>query len=178
MLANAIFRVNRFDRTVKVRNWTECGAAVLLAALFTLGAVKSPNDLMRAGNLIVAASGLWIIFYILRFGRSNQVPMPDQTLAGFRQALLRKYEQQIKVLKNVKYWYLLPPYMGLLVLTGGIMQARSAARPGWPELLSIVLVTVVFAVIWWINEGVALGRLRRERARLLEEMNNSTGEHP
>lgn len=171
MLAMVMNKAARFDRTIRARNWRECGAAALVAVFFAVGALHAPNALMRAGNLVVAGSGLWIIFYILRYGREAPEPAPDQSLVGFQQALLRKYEHQIRLLRNVKYWYLLPPYAGLLLLSAGIGSAGAAdGRAGWIGWLGVAIYTAVFAVIWWLNEVRAVGRLQRERARLLEGM--------
>ena len=171
MLAIAMRKAERFDRTIKIRNTVECVAGALVTVLFGVGAFRSPNGLMRAGNLVVAASGIWIIFYLLRYGRETRVPTPDQSLAGFRQALLRKYEQQIRLLKSVKYWYLLPAYVGLLLLSAGIFSARAAeGKPGWTEWIAVAIYTAVFAGVWWLNEVPGVRWISEQRRRLLEAM--------
>ena len=176
MLTIAIERVNRFDHTIKARNWRECGGAALVTAFFAFIAWRSPNALACAGNLGIAASGLWIVFYMLRYGREAPAPAPDRSLADFQQALLRKYEHQIRLLKNVKYWYLLPPYVGLLLASAGKMMADDAkGQPGWPELVAVTIYTAVFGGLWWLNEVYGVRKLRRERARLLEEMDRPEG---
>ena len=177
MLTMAMERANRFDRTIKHRNWRESGGAALVTVFFAFIAWQSPNALARAGNLVVAASGLWIIFSMLRHGREAPSPAADRTLADFQQALLRKYDHQIRLLKNVKYWYLLPLYVGLLLASAGIVMARTAqGQPAWPQLIAMAVYTAVFGFVWWLNEGPGVRRLQRERARLLEEMNSATGE--
>jgi hypothetical protein len=114
MLTIAMEKANRFDRKIKARNLRECLAAVLVTAFFAFLAWKSPNALARAGHLVVAASGVWYGFYILRYGREAPSPAPDRSAADFQQALLRKHDHQIRLLKTVKYWCLAPPYVGLL----------------------------------------------------------------
>lgn len=171
MLTIAIERAKRFDGKIRARNLRECLASVVVAAFFAFVSWNSPNALARAGNLLVAASGLWIVFYMLRYGRSAPAPTPDRSLEDFQQALLRQYDHQIRLLKNVKYWYLLPPYAGLLLASAGIVQQRAAqGQPGWPQWIAIAVYTVIFAGVWWLNEVYAVGKLRRERARLLQEM--------
>jgi len=171
MLTIAMERADRFDRTIKSRNLRECVCAAVLTAMFAFIAWKSPNALARAGNLVVAASGLWIAFCMLRYGREAPSPAPDGSLADFRQALLRKYDHQIRLLKNVKYWYLLPPYVGLLMASAGVVRAHSAdGQPAWPQLIAPAIYTAVFGFIWWLNEGPGVKKLERERARLLQEM--------
>jgi hypothetical protein len=171
MLTMAMERANRFDRTIKARNLRECLGAVLLTAIFAFIAWNSPNALARAGNLVVAASGLWILFCMLGYGREAPSPAPDRSVADFQQALLRKYDHQIRLLKNVKYWYLLPPYTGLMMASVGIVRAQTAVgQPGWPQLIAVAIYTALFGFVWWLNEGPGVRKLRRERARLLAEM--------
>ena len=174
MLTIVMERAKRFDRKIKARDLRECLAAALVTAFFAFVAWRSPNALARAGNLMVAASGLWIVFYMLRYGREAPSLAADRSLADFQQALLRKSEHQIRLLKNVKYWYLLPPYVGLLLASAGIVMARTAeGQPGWPQLIAMAIYTAVFGSIWWLNEVYGVRKLRGERARLLEEMHCS-----
>jgi hypothetical protein len=172
MLTIAMERANKFDRTIKARNLREILGAVLLTALFAFIAWRSPNALSRAGNLVVAASGIWIAFCMLRYGRTAAAPASDRSLADFHVALLGEYDHQIRLLKNVKYWYLLPPYVGLLLASAGILMANTAAgQARSPQLIAAAIYTVLFGFIWWLNEGPGVSKLRRERERLLEEMN-------
>jgi len=176
MLTIAMRRANRFDRTIQVRNGVECGAAALLTVLFSVMAWKSPNALACAGNLVVAASGVWIAFYMLRYGRETSLA-EDRTLADFQHALLLKYEHQIRLLKNVKYWYLLPPYIGLLLASVGQVMAQTAqGRPGWPELIAVIVYTAVFGFVWWLNERYGVRKLKSDHARLVAEMDVSAEE--
>jgi len=177
MLAIAMERANRFDRTIRLRNWRECAGGVVVAAIFAFLAWQSPNALARGGHLLVAASGVWITYYLLRYGKEPKAPPPDRNLADFQRALLRKYDHQIRLLKNVKYWYLLPPYVGLLLASAGLIQAHTAkGQSAWPQLIAMAVYTAVFAFVWWLNETYAARKLQEKRARLLQEMNPSNGE--
>lgn len=176
MLAIAMERANRFDRMIRLRNWRECAAGVLVAAMFGFIAWKSPNALATAGNLVVSSSGLWVVFYMLRYGRGPRLPTPDRSLADFQQALLEQYDRQIRLLLNVKYWYLLPPYVGLLMASAGIMMADAAKnRPAWPRLIAVAIYTALFAFVWWLNGTHGVRTLRAKRARLLGEMDRPGG---
>jgi len=176
MLTIAMERANRFDRMIRLRNWRECGAGVLVTAIFAFIAWHSPNALARAGHLIVAASGVWYSFYMLRYGRGAPLPGPDRSVANFQQALLRQYEHQIRLLQTVKYWALAPTYVGLLLASAGLIEANKAAGlPVWPQLISFAVYTSVFGAVWWANEVYAVRKLRRARAKLLEEMSTLEG---
>jgi hypothetical protein len=147
----------------------ECIAAGVLVPMFAFASFHAPNVLMRAGAAVVSASGLWIIFYTLRYGGATRPVEPDQSLAAFQQALLGKYKQQIRLLRNVKFWYLLPPYVGLLLLSSGLAYDHaSRGRLGWNDAIGPAIYTVIFAAIWWLNEVNAVRRLKRECRRLQE----------
>ena len=172
MLARAIARADRFDHTIQVRNWIESGAAALVTVIFGMMAWHAPNALSIVGNALISASGVWIAFYMLRYGRAVSDPPPDRSLADYGQALLRKYDHQIRLLRNVKYWYLLPPYVGLLLTSAGNAMARAAeGRPAWPELIAVPVYSAVFAMVWWLNEVYGVRHVSQARARLREEMN-------
>jgi hypothetical protein len=176
MLAIAIKKTDQFDRMIRGRNWRECAAAALVAVIFGAAAYWAHSGLVRAGNLVVAASGLWIIFYTLRYGHEVPDPTPDQSLAGYQRALLRKYDHQIRLLRNVKFWYLLPPYAGLVLGSYGVIaEHRAANGPGWSNFLGPAIYTAVFAGVWWLNEVYAVGRIKRERTRLLGEIHAREG---
>jgi hypothetical protein len=171
MLTIAMERANRFDRTIRLRNWRECAGGVALTAIFAFIAWHSPNALARAGHLVVAASGVWYCFYMLRYGRGTPLPAPDRSAADFQGALLQQYDHQIRLLRTVKYWALAPPYVGLLLASAGIVEANQAAgQPVWPQLIAFAVYTAVFGAVWWANEIYAVRKLRDKRARLLEEM--------
>ena len=161
-------RTSHFDRAMAVRNWMECIAAGVVMAAFGFSALRTEDLLVRAGSLVVAASAAWIIFYLLRYGRGPRQVDPSMDLRGYAEALVNRYDHQIKLLKAVKYWYLLPPYLGLLLGTLGVLRDEARTRTlGWSDLIWPVVYTAFFAAIWWLNEVHSVRRLRKERAKLL-----------
>ena len=173
-------KMQKFDRMIAIRNRVECIAAAAVAIFFTWTAFHAPNIVMKAGCLVVAGGGVWIIYYMLRHGTVKATVDPSENLANYTQALVGRYDHQIGLLKSVKYWYLLPIYIGLLIMSVGVaMQTARAGVPVWVDLIAPALCTMVFGVIWWLNEVPAVRRLRSERAQLLSITNEyevSTGE--
>jgi hypothetical protein len=169
MLAIVEKKSRTFDRKIRVRNWVECIAGVVVAAAFGwIAFAIAPNAVVRSGAIIVVLSAVWVIFYIVRYG-GNPAPVPDQTLASYRQALTENYDHQIRLLRNVKYWYVLPPYIGVLTLSAGILMEVSKHRPLNPkDFVSPAICTTVSVLIWWLNEGYGVRKLRKERESLLE----------
>jgi hypothetical protein len=123
-------KTKRFERMIMIRNWTECLAAAVVTVAFGVLAILAGDAFTRTGAAIVAASAAWIIYYISRHGKANLSVDPSQNLTGYTQALLKHYDHQIKLLRSAKYWYLLPMYIGLLVIS-----APQLARFGRTRLL-------------------------------------------
>ena len=169
-------RTNHFDRIMAVRNWMESIAAGVVVAIFGFSAVRTGDALVRAGYLVIAASAAWIIFFMLRYGRGPRSVDPSLDLNGYTKALADRYDYQIKLLKSVKYWYLLPPYLGLVLGTIGILRERARTGPlSWSDLIWPAIYTAFFAAVWWLNEAYSVGRLREERAKLLSMTGEGDG---
>jgi hypothetical protein len=161
-------KTRQFDRMIFRRNLRECAASLVVTAMFTFIAAHTTDPLQRAGYIIVAASGLWIIFFLIRYGRSSAPANPDQALDAYRHALVERYDRQIRLLGSVKYWYLLPMWIGLLIASTGTLLNASRQRPiGWYDFFAPAIYTAVFAFVWWLNESYGVRRLSSERARVL-----------
>ena len=161
-------KTRQFDRMIFRRNLRECAASLVVTAMFTFFAAHTRDPLQRAGYIIIAASGLWIIFFLIRYGRSSAPANPDQDLEAYQRALVERYDRQIRLLKSVKYWYLLPPWIGLLIGSAGVVLSEARkGRLGWYDFIGPAIYTAVFAFVWWLNEAYGVARLRADRARVL-----------
>lgn len=161
-------KTEKFDRTIRRRNIRETVAAAMVAIFFTYIAWGQRNGIDRAGSIILVASSLWIIYYMWRRGGKPPDPNPDQTLEGYRRALVRKYDHQIRLLRNVKFWYLAPMYVGLLIATAGLLKERAASGAlTWVDAIGPIVYTLVFAAIWWLNEVYTVRKLQGMRTKLM-----------
>jgi uncharacterized membrane protein (DUF485 family) len=166
MLTMVIERTRKFDRAILLRNVREVVAAFIVSAVFAWFAWKAPSGLEKIGDAIVATSGVWITYYIVRFGGGPKALDPGLNLNAYGRLLRESYEQQTRLARTVKYWYLLPMYVGLLVTNLGVWLrmhgAGQSARPAW---VSMAIVTVGFGFVWILNEVYAvrcLEKLKRE----------------
>lgn len=150
-------RLKHFDRKVKRRNVTEIAAGLLVLVVFGAGAVMVPDWRMRTACLINCAAIIWVMGFILWKGTGPEEPAPDATLESYRESLRRRYDYQIQLLRNVKFWYLLPLYIG-------IVSVNLARNPGDFRHLSVA--TALFLVIWWLNEGYGVRKLKKAKAAL------------
>jgi uncharacterized membrane protein len=160
-------KIASFDRTIRVRNTVESLAALLVAGLFAYMAFPQQNTIERLGKIMIVAAALWIIYYLRFRGGKAAEPPAEQTVASYVAALRAKYDYQIRLLRNVKFWYLLPFYIGLLTLTAGQLAAQAHERPlSWANAIPPLVYSLVFAGVWWLNEVYAIRHIKRLRDRL------------
>jgi hypothetical protein len=148
----------RFDQKVFWRNVREYAAGLIVMVIF-------------AGLLIVgierrtAAIGLLCVGFVLVYlwwTHRRLGPLdPAADIAIYRAALLKRYDDQIRLLRTMPYWYLAPLLVPML----------SIAASTWPRSrgTALVLVTVVLAVyifIGWLNVRLGVGVLRSARANI------------
>lgn len=161
-------KIAAFDRKIRLRNRTESLAALVVVGFFAIAAWKQHNAIEQLGSLIIVAGALFIIYYIRRHGAEPPDPNPDQTLGGYQRSLAEKYDHQIRLLRNVKFWYMAPMYVGLLIMTAGLLKERAASSAlTWRHAIGPIVYTVVFAAIWWLNEVYAVRKLERMRTKLM-----------
>lgn len=156
-----------FHRMIQIRNAVECIAAAIVFVLFVWLAASTADTFTRSGSVMIAISAAWIAFYLMRYGVAEGVDT-SQDLKGYTRALVESYNHQIRLLKSAKYWYLLPAYIGLLTLSAGPL-LHHAQRGGvsWADTAYPAIFTVFFIVIWYLNEVVVVGKLRRMRDHVL-----------
>jgi hypothetical protein len=160
-------KTEKFDRAIRRRNMREISAAVVLAALGAYGAWAQHDTFGRASSVILVAASLSIIYYMWRLGAEPPDPNPGQTLEGYQRALVLKYDHQIRLLRNVKLWYLAPLYAALLTASAGTFRERAARGAlTWLDGLVPLFYTLLFAGIWWLNEVYGVRKLERMRAQV------------
>jgi hypothetical protein len=161
-------KTEKFDRRIRRRNVREYAAAFVVALAFLFFARIIPDSLVRVGCVIVVAGALWIVYYLWRHGTGPVDPLPDQTLESYRRALIAKYDHQIRLLRTVKFWYLLPLYVGLTTANAGLLRMLSANHaPTLFVAINFVLATVFFGFVWWLNEVRAVRKIERLRAEVM-----------
>ena len=155
-------RRRAFDRSIRARDLRESIGGLLVTVLFVAFALRGGSPISLAGDVWLAACGLWIVFYLRRYSGLSRKPSPDQSLASYRAELLERYDRQIRLLKTAKYWYVLPLWLGLMILS-----ASSLSGGHWVAFLAqAALFTAVNAGVWWLNEGPGVRAIQRKRQEL------------
>lgn len=163
MLTVVIERTRKLDRQIASRNTREAGAALLLIAIFAVLAWHAPGWIDRIGWGLTSASGVWIVYYMRRFGAGPGRPDRDASVAAYTAVLEAGYDKQIQLLRTVKYWYLLPMWCGIAVAVVG-QWLRTHQTP--PAVLGMGIVTAGFIGVWILNERYGVRYLERLKAEL------------
>jgi hypothetical protein len=151
--------VRRFDRRVSWRNAREYAAALAVVG-FGVWRLVAGDDPVQAGAIVAGAA--FVAGYLWLQHRRLPRLDPTATARDYQAALLARIDGQIALLGSVRYWYLLPLYVPILLQVARTWQAHQRAA----AVLVLVVVTALFAGLALFNERLAVGFLREERARV------------
>jgi len=156
-----------FTSMIFWRDVREVGIALLMVPMWIcLGVWLS---LPWAWYLMVPAL-LWIGGFMLvdRMRHKRQRPEPGEPLRQRVESSLAQVEHQIWLLRNVFWWYLLPPALSMLALFGQI--AWEIRAGGWLTVLAIAGMVAVNAIvlvsIYWLNQDAVRSELEPRRQEL------------
>ena len=167
-----------FNATIFRRDVREVGIALLMVPLWLYLGVKF--SLPWAWYLTVPVL-VWIAGFRLvdRMRHKRQPPASGEPLRHCLESSLAQVDHQIWLLRNVFWWYLLPPSLSVLAWFGQI--AWLARSDGWLTALVVALmvlvVAIVFAGVYWLNQIAVRSLLvprRQELESLLISLNDET----
>lgn len=151
-------QVWRFDQKVFWRNFREYAAGLVVMVIFA-------GLLMLGHDRRTAAIGLLCVGFVLVYlwwTHRRLGPLdPTADLATYRAALLRRYDDQIRLLRTMPYWYLAPLFVPML----------SVAASVWPRsrgtaAVVVMVVVVMYVFIGWLNVRLGVGVLQSARANI------------
>ena len=151
-----------FDREIRRRDWIESIAAAAAALFFGALAWLESSLLVTAGGLLIVAGCVFIFWHLRRTRTQFAAP---ESAEPVKQRLLRerdKLDAQIRLLKSVLWWYILPLLIGLLLVTVG--------DNGW-STFTFVYGSGAIALnvgIYIMNQRAVRNDLRPRRERLSE----------
>lgn len=157
-----------FQATIFRRDIVEVGLAAVLAIVFGMRAAQKGDWAMW----LLAGSMIWVGgFMVLDRWRqkrnAKQRPQPP-TLISSIEASLDEVSHQIWLLKNILYWYLLPPLVGLTLFFGRIAKehAEDAFQFWVGFLVPTGICVLMYAGIYWFNQHAVRHNLRPRRDEL------------
>ena len=173
-------RAGTFRRQIFWRDWREIGVAMILLVHFlwkgmasvretggTLSLLGLSHFVMVIGVAFVAG----VIWVSSRRQKRREANCAD-TMEGNLQKLISHLNLQIRLLRNVGWWYLLP-------LVPGVLLSIVATSDDNVEFLERGLfVVLIFGGVLWLNLRVARKQLMPEKRGLeavLESLENGGG---
>jgi hypothetical protein len=147
----------RFDQKISRRNFREYGAGIAVMAFFA-GHVALGDPIFGATGIVCVA---FVMAYIWWTHRDLEPLDPTADLAAYRAALLRRFDDQIRLLRTVPYWYLLPLFVPCVWVS-----VRVWDRKGWLALIPLAVFAAFYAFIGWLNVGPGVRGLRAARAKV------------
>jgi hypothetical protein len=148
--------VKRFDRRIFWRNAREYAACAILL-FWTRGGVMEG----RPGAIVMAAAALIIAGYLWWNHRRRRPIDAGADARTYQAAMLKRYDDQIALFGLARYWYWLPLYIPVIVIT--VMRWKSG--PGFAAI-TFGTATALFVLLWWLNDRFAIRPLKAARARV------------
>lgn len=150
-------QVWRFDHKVFWRNFREYAAGLILMVIFAGQVILGKES--RTGAIGFVCVGFVMVYLWWTHRRLGPLD-PTADIATYRAALLKRYDDQIRLLRTMPYWYLIPLFV----------PALSVAASTWPRSrgmtwVFVAVVAAAYVFIGWLNVRVGVRVLRSARAK-------------
>jgi len=182
LVLNEVRRNERqFAAMIYSRDVREVGVALVLVPVWIFMGIKL--TLPWSWYLVIPAL-LWVAGFMIvdRVRQRPHHPEPGDTLRRSVEKSLAQVEHQIWLLRNVLWWYLLPPFAAMVVFPAH--RAWLTRDDGWQSLGEFAGVTftfsLVFGFIYWLNQYAVRKQLepRQQELQTLLRSLNETDEAP
>jgi hypothetical protein len=159
-------KMKKMDRTLFWRDIREYVACAFIVWWFGLRGTGDDHALTITGRVVVVA-GCFLIAGVLYYSQRRQ--RPKAGIASVREALeaeLDKINWQIKLLRSVLWWYVLPISVGCALIVFGTAMNPTAVAVG----LGAIVFVCVF--VCWINQFAVKRTLVPLQKQLQETINS------
>jgi hypothetical protein len=156
-----------YGDNLRGRIWLAFTFGVFEVFGFGLQAWRAPNDFMRAGDMIMMAGGVWMIWRIVakRPGRLPPAEASTATLIEFHRAELERQPTNVSWMAVT----VAPIFAGMAVVLFGMQKAR-------PNMsLANIAPVLVLIVVWCVWAFVLQRRQAKRRAEQIAEMDDLAG---
>lgn len=166
--------IHQFDRSIFWRNARDYSAGGVTLMVFAAAAVShSPYVPLPLFGMAAVA---FFLGYLGWKHRDVHDPDPLADARAYQAALLARFDRQVRLLRNARYWYFLPLYLWILGATVVNLLHRPARVSPWAHAVGLVaglgIVTAVFIWLARFNERYAvrlISEAKKEAESLLSE---------
>jgi hypothetical protein len=159
----------QFDQKIFWRNFREYAAGIVLLVVFA-GQIALDRDGDRIGGIIGFMAVAFVMVYLWWRHRGLGPLDPTAPTTLYQAALLARLDDQIRLLRTVPYWYLVPLSLPGLWMT----IVRWPVRPGLAAV-SLAIQTIAFVFVGWLNVRVGVQHTRVARDRVAAMLPPSEG---
>ncbi|GAA4453126.1 hypothetical protein [Novipirellula rosea] len=168
-VAERVLKCHRkLKSTLDGRDAREVGVCVFLIFVFGFYVWLFNQFYIRVGSLIVVAACVEVSAVLLWARRGLRVAPDELSVRDFTEHQRTLVRRQIRLLRNIAWWYLLPFFIGLMVMTYGFGNLLLLIGFGIATL-------VMYWVIWRMNQRAIadeLGPLDEAYTMMLEAIDN------
>ncbi len=162
-------RCARSEHLTRRRDWREYAAVVAVAVGFAVLWPRIRTSWISTIGVIWVAA--WLVLVVITLAKSGRVkPLSsDSSTNDFVRQKIEWCDRQIRLLHNVVWWYVLPAFVGILLIAGGKMLPHQ--RTAFGSYAAVVF--VLCGGIVWLNRRAArlhFKPLRDDLVRLSEEL--------
>ncbi|HEX5244754.1 MAG TPA: hypothetical protein VFW23_15935 [Tepidisphaeraceae bacterium] len=157
-----------FRSVVFLRDFREVAVALLLIPVwFYMGAkLSSPWTWYLTVPVLIWIAGFMLVYRIRHKPQSGKL---DDSLLHCVERSLTEITDQIWLLRNILWWYLLPLGVSLLAFT---LQFAWLHSHGWVGAVAgaapiVIILFAVYAFIYWLNQFAVRTKLEPRRQELL-----------
>lgn len=168
----------QFRATIYRRDLREIGVMLLLIPVWIFLGIK--NESPWSWYLAIPTL-VWIAGFMIadRIRQRRRQPLPGDTLRTSAESSLAQVEHQIWLLRNILWWYLLPPGAAILIFSAHrAWLSRDDGLAALAEFVAVALVIVlVYGFLYWLNQHAVRQDLeprRKELENLLRALSESS----
>jgi CubicO group peptidase (beta-lactamase class C family) len=139
-------KMKRFDKTIFRRDLLEVAACVLIVFWFGRELFKTQSRETALGCLVLICSGIFIACKLVISKRRMPRIDPSDSLEKATESEIRKVEVQIRLLRSVWWWYLLPIMVGVNLCFAGM---NSSLMAGIAYAVAGLMLNIF---LYWLNQ--------------------------
>lgn len=161
-------RASKFERTIRIRNLIEYGAAAFVSVLFGAASIAafSKGEWLFGSSMVLVLIGVAVVVRnLLTRGSNLERRSEDPCLVHLK----RQYERQHEFLRNVPILYLGPLVPGIVVFYG-VVAFKVAQVSTWAVALEGLGGPIAFTVALFGMIALANWLAARSLARKIEEI--------
>ena len=158
-----ILDAKKLDKDIHRRNSLEWIACLIIIPIFIKHALEAKTLFSSLMNIEIAFAALFIGLHIFYRGRKVKAPQNSLSSEDFLEHERSEILNQIKLLSNVRYWYVAPIFIGLIGLTSEKIYLKWDVNNLPIGLIAYLISCFLLGtgIIWW-NEVKGVNDLKEK----------------